>query len=101
MRRATPDKISHRLEEEELMRKPFTVKCTFMYDIYGIVKEEKYSCNKGKYFVSISHIILPNKGNLNMSIVYCGALDKINNICGTIALDNSSSIAQIIQHCHA
>ena len=24
--------------EEKLIRKPFTVKCAFMYDIYGIVK---------------------------------------------------------------
>ena len=35
----------------------FTVKCAFMYDIYGIERIEKYSCNKGEYFVSISHII--------------------------------------------
>ena len=27
-----------------------------MYDIYGIVKVEFYSCNKGEYFVHISHI---------------------------------------------
>ena len=26
----------------------FTVKCAFMYDIYGIVKVEYYSCNKGE-----------------------------------------------------
>ena len=28
-----------------------------MYDIYGIVKVEQYSYNKGEYFVSISHVI--------------------------------------------
>ena len=28
-----------------------------MYDIYGIVKVEYNSCNKGEYFVSISHVI--------------------------------------------
>ena len=28
-----------------------------MYNIYGIVKVENYSCNKGEYFVSVSHII--------------------------------------------
>ena len=35
----------------------FTVKCAFMYDIYGIVRIEKYSYNKDKYFVPISHVI--------------------------------------------
>ena len=30
-----------------------------MYDDYGIVKVEKYSCNKGEYFVSESHVIPP------------------------------------------
>ena len=35
------------------------VKCAFMYDVYGIVKEEKYGNNKGKKFVSVSHIIPP------------------------------------------
>ena len=28
-----------------------------MYDIYGIVKAEYYSCNKGESIVSISHVI--------------------------------------------
>ena len=28
-----------------------------MNDVYGIVRIEKYSYNKGEYFVSISHII--------------------------------------------
>ena len=28
-----------------------------MYDIYGMVKVEYYSCNKGEYFVSVSHVI--------------------------------------------
>ena len=28
-----------------------------MYDIYGIVKVDYNSYNKGEYFVSISHII--------------------------------------------
>ena len=50
-----------------------------MYDIYGIVKKEKYSCNKGEYFVSISHVIFPSKGNPKTSIVYCSALDIVNN----------------------
>ena len=35
----------------------FTVKCAFMYDIYGTVKIEYYSYNKGEYFVYISHVI--------------------------------------------
>ena len=35
----------------------FTVKCAFLYDIYGIVKVEQYSRNKGEYFVSVSHVI--------------------------------------------
>ena len=40
------------------MRKEvYTVKCPFMYDIYGIVKVEYNSYNKDEYFVSISHII--------------------------------------------
>ena len=47
-----------------------------MYDIYGIVKVETFSCNKGEYFlyllVMLSFLI---KGNLKMNIVYCGALD--------------------------
>ena len=29
-----------------------------MYDIYGIVKVEYSSCNKGEYIVSIGHIII-------------------------------------------
>ena len=37
----------------------FTVKYAFMYDVYGIIKIENYSCNKGEYFVFISHIISP------------------------------------------
>ena len=45
--------------EEELIRKPFTVKCAFMYNTYDIVKVEKYSCNKGEYFVLICHVIFP------------------------------------------
>ena len=28
-----------------------------MYVVYGIVKIEKYSCNKGEYFVSVCHVI--------------------------------------------
>ena len=28
-----------------------------MYDIYDIVKVELYSCNKGEYLVSVSHVI--------------------------------------------
>ena len=30
-----------------------------MYDVYGIVKIEKYNNNKGKKFVSVSHVIPP------------------------------------------
>ena len=30
-----------------------------MYDVCGIVKIEKYSNNKGKNFVSVSHVIPP------------------------------------------
>ena len=30
-----------------------------MYDVYGNVKVEKYSNNKGEHFVSESHIIHP------------------------------------------
>ena len=29
--------------------------------VYGIVKIEIYSCNKGEYFVSISHVISPQQ----------------------------------------
>ena len=29
-----------------------------MYDIYGIVRVEYSSYNKGEYFVSISHVII-------------------------------------------
>ena len=39
----------------------FTVKCAFMYDIYGIVKVEYHSYNKGEHFVSFSHIVSPIK----------------------------------------
>ena len=49
--------MSCKLEEDKLIGKPFTFKCAFMYDTYGIVKVEKYSYNKGEYFVSISHVI--------------------------------------------
>ena len=62
--------------------------CAFMYDVYGIVKVEKYSCNKGKYFVSTSHIISLRKRNPKMSIVYCSALNIINNTHDNIPLDN-------------
>ena len=50
-----------------------------MYDIYGIVKVEIYSCNKGEYFVSMSHYLSYIKENPKMSIVYCGALDIVYN----------------------
>ena len=48
-----------------------TVKCAFMYDIYGVVKAEYNSCNKGEYFVSVSHVItlIPPKC-AKMSIVH-------------------------------
>ena len=39
--------VKHRLEEKELHKEVYTVKCTFMYGIYGIVKVEKSSNNKG------------------------------------------------------
>ena len=50
-----------------------------MYDTYGIVKIEKYSYNKGEYFVSISHVIFLIKRNPKMSIVFCSALNIGNN----------------------
>ena len=34
-----------------------------MYDIYGIVKVEYYSCNKSEYFVYIGHVISLLKRN--------------------------------------
>ena len=71
--------MSCKLEEEEIIRKPFTVKCAFMYNPCGIVKVEKYSYNKGEYFVSISHVIFPIKGNLKMSIMYCSTLNIDSN----------------------
>ena len=43
------------------MRRSFTVTYAFMYNTYGIVKVEKYSYNKGEYFVSISHVVFPIK----------------------------------------
>ena len=47
-----------------------------MYDIYDIVKVEKYSYNKGEYFVSICHMIfLSNNRDPKTSIVYHSALD--------------------------
>ena len=68
-----------------------------MYFVYGIVKIEKYSCNKGENFVFMSHVIpsiLPKcvktKGNPKMSIVYCSALDMINNIHDNIPPGNLS-----------
>ena len=33
--------------------------CIFMYDVYGIVKVEKYGNNKGRSFISVSHVIPP------------------------------------------
>ena len=38
-------------------KEPFTVKCAFLYNVYGIAKIENYSCNKGECFVFTSHII--------------------------------------------
>ena len=46
--------MSYRLEEEELIRKPFPVKCAFMYDIYGIVKVENIVVIK----VNISYLLV-------------------------------------------
>ena len=43
-------------------KETFTVKCTFLYDVYGIVKVENYSCNKGEIFVftiCVITLILP------------------------------------------
>ena len=49
-----------------------------MYDVYGIVKVEKYSCNKGEYFVPISHVISPqSKGTWRQ--VLCIAVYLISN----------------------
>ena len=40
-----------------------------MYDIYGIVKTEYYSCNKGEYFVHIGHVIsLSYKGTQRQAL---------------------------------
>ena len=44
------------MEEEELIRKSIQFKCAFMYDIYGIAKEEYNSHNKGEYFVSVDYV---------------------------------------------
>ena len=49
-----------------------------MYDIYGTVKVEYYNCNKGEYFVYISHIVILLQRNLKMSIVYHGSLYRNN-----------------------
>ena len=45
------------MRREGTHKEVYTVKCAFMYDIYGIVKVEDNSCNKGEYFVCISHVI--------------------------------------------
>ena len=51
-----------------------------MYDTYGNVKVEKYSYNKGEYFVSISPCYLSyKKGNLKTSVMYHGSLNIDNN----------------------
>ena len=49
-----------------------------MYDIYGIAMVEYYSCNKGEYYIYISHVVFLLQKNLKTSIVYHSALD-INN----------------------
>ena len=41
-------------------KEAFTVKCAFMYYVYGIVKVEKYNCNncnKDECFLSVSFVI--------------------------------------------
>ena len=65
-----------KLEEEELTRK--SLQLSVHLCIYSIVMVEYYSCNKGEYFVSISHIVSLLQRNLKMSIVYCSALNTNN-----------------------
>ena len=48
-----------------------------MYNIYGIVKVEKYSYNKGEYFVSLSHIIFPTKKKGTQRQALCIAVHSI------------------------
>ena len=71
--------MSCKLEEEELIRNPFTVMCAFTYDTYGIVKVEKYSYNEGEYFVSMSRYLSYIKRNPKMNIVYHSVLNTDKN----------------------
>ena len=63
--------------------------------VYGIVKIEKYSCNKGEYLYLLVTVFLLNKKEPEDKLVYCSAPNKhnLNNICDTVPLDNASSIS--------
>ena len=60
-----------------------------MYDICGIVRIEKYSYNKGEYFVSISHIIsLIKEPEEEHCVSWCTQYRSyLMNICDNIPLD--------------
>ena len=51
-------------------------------------------------YLKVMSFLLFSLGNLKMSIVYCSALDIINNIHDSVPLDNSSNKVLISQHCH-
>ena len=72
--------IRSAIEEEKLIRKPCTVKCSFMFDIYGIVKVENIIVIKVNILYLLVTLSFLNKGNPKMSIVYCSALNIINQI---------------------
>ena len=64
-----------------------------MYDVYGIVKVEKCSNNKGlKLYLLVTSFLLyclsvQRLGNPKMSVVYHSAPDINNNTCDTAPLD--------------
>ena len=39
-----------------------------MYGVYGIVKVEYNSCNKGEYFVHVSHVASLRKGTQRLAL---------------------------------
>ena len=68
----------------------------YLYILYGIVKVEAYSHNKGEYFVYIYvtfcliyHLSEQRLGNPKTSIVYCSAPIQVKNIHDPIPLDKS------------
>ena len=87
-------------------KEAFTVKCAFMYNVYGIVKVEKCNNNKSlKLYILVTSFLLfclsmQRLGNPKMSLVYHSALDINNNIHDTIPLDISRNKVLISQHCH-